>query len=122
MPHSRDGELLPHGEALVAADQRTMGWLGVVMMEGTGRVLGGKAALRGRSAQSLSTSGSSKHKATAERPQAPGLGLRHQHTHPQKGGKSLAVVSNGKVVWLGPEDFHDVFIEFCLLNLKGENS
>ena len=92
------------------------------MMEETGHVLGVRAALRWRRAHSLSTSGSLKHKAAAERPQAPGLGLSHPQTHPQKGGKSLAIVSNSKVVWLGPEDFHDVFIEFCLLDLEGENS
>lgn len=52
----------------------------------------------------------------------PGLWLSHPPTYPQKGGESLAVIPDGKVVWLGPEDFHDVFIEFCLLDLKEENA
>lgn len=48
--------------------------------------------------------------------------LRHPQTYPEKGGETLAVVSHSKVVWLGSEDFHDVFIEFCLLDLEEENS
>lgn len=56
--------------------------------------------------------------------QGPGtcLCLCHPQTHPQKGGESLAVVPDSEVVWLGPEDFHDVFIELGLLDLKEENS
>lgn len=122
MPHSRGSELLPHGAALIAAHLEKHG---VPENGDDGRdwaCAGGRAALGIWREQSLRISRSSKHKVTTERLQASGLGLCHQHTHPQKGGKSLAVVSNGKVVWLGPEDFHDVFIEFCLLDLEGENS
>lgn len=53
------------------------------------------------------------------------LGLtwdKSPQTHPQEGGEALAIVPDGKVVWLGSEDFHDVFIELCLLDLKEENS
>lgn len=57
----------------------------------------------------------------AEAP-GPGLCLGHPETHPQEGGEALAVVADSKVVRLGSEDFHDAFIEFCLLDLKEENS
>lgn len=53
------------------------------------------------------------------------LGLawhKSPQTHPQEGGEALAIVPDGKVVWLGSEDFHDVFIELRLLDLKEENS
>lgn len=51
-------------------------------------------------------------------PRSPAPSPSHWQTHPQKGGESLAIVSNSKVVWFGSEDFHDVFIEFGLLDLK----
>lgn len=81
-------------------------------------------AFRQRRAQVLSTSRASKHRGRAgmPRPRIPGLCLRHPQAYPEKGGETLAVVSHSKVVWLGSEDFHDVFIEFCLLDLEEENS
>lgn len=51
-------------------------------------------------------------------PRFPDPGLSHWQTHPEEGGESLAVVSDSKVVWFGSKDFHDVFIEFGLLDLK----
>lgn len=77
--------------------------------------------LEGRRAQYLSAPGPPG-RSTAE---VHKLGLawdQPPHTHPQEGGEALAVVPDGKVVWLGSEDFHDVFIELRLLDLKEENS
>lgn len=54
-------------------------------------------------------------------PRFPDPSLSHWQTYPQEGGESLAVVSNSKVVWFGSKDFHDVFIEFGLLDLKEDN-
>lgn len=54
-------------------------------------------------------------------PRFPDPSLSHWQTHPQEGGESLAVVSDSKVVWFGSKDFHDVLIEFGLLDLKEEN-
>lgn len=54
-------------------------------------------------------------------PRFPDPSLSHWQTHPQESGESLAVVSDSKIVWFGSEDFHDVFIEFGLLDLKEEN-
>lgn len=74
------------------------------------------------SCELLSRSRSSKDKQTSETPQSCLPIIIIRQTHPQKGGESLAIVSHGKVVWFGPEDFHDVFIKFSLLDLKEENT
>lgn len=34
----------------------------------------------------------------------------------------MAIISNSKIVWFRPQNFHDVFIELCLLDLKAKPS
>lgn len=83
----------------------------------------GRDSTRIPEAPDLSSSRASKSKGRAQRPgPGPLPSPSHPQTYPEEGGETLAIVSNGKVVWLRSEDFHDVFIEFCLLDLKEENS
>lgn len=40
-------------------------------------------------------------------------------TNPQEGRIALPVVANSKVVWLWPQDLHDVLVELGLFLLRG---
>lgn len=42
-------------------------------------------------------------------------------TNPEEWRIALAIVAHCKIVWLWPQDLHDVLIELCLFFLFGES-
>lgn len=43
------------------------------------------------------------------------------HTYPYESRKSLAIVSNSKIIWFWSYHFHNVFIELCLFSLENKH-
>lgn len=120
--------LVPGGGVLIALQasqcrcvcEETQRVAEVLLAEGVEEGAGEGQHLTPR-APGLSSSRASRNSRPGGRGPGPGPYPSHPQTHPEEGGETLAVVSNGKVVCQS-EDFHDVFIEFCLLDLKEENS